>query len=279
MKENSHSPITINSWLARAARQLVNVGITTAQLDAEVLLAHTLRKPRTWLHAHIDEELDPRTIDIAQARLDLRTDRVPLAYIVGHKEFYGYNFRVTTATLIPRPESESLIDLLEHTSATRLEKQTLVDVGTGSGCLGIVAKLKYPHLDVTLVDKSRHALAVAERNAKDLKAEVNLLESDLLESYPQTASIIIANLPYVNPKWERSPETDHEPSLALFADNNGLALIERLIQQTLSKLEKDGFLILEADPEQHEEIKKAAQAAGLILAKIDGYGLLFEKLR
>lgn len=278
MNENSHST-TINSWLARASRQLVNVGIKTAQLDAEVILAHTLRKPRTWLHAHNDAELEPRAIDIAQARLDLRLDRVPLAYIVGHKEFYGYNFRVSTATLIPRPESESLIDLLQLTSANSFEEQNLVDVGTGSGALGIVSKLKYPHLNVTLVDKSRHALAVAEKNSQDLQAQVSLLESDLLESYPQTADIIIANLPYVNPEWERSPETEHEPVMALFAEDNGLALIKKLIQQTLSKLEKDGSLILEADPEQHDAIKAAAQEAGLILVKIDGYGLLFEKLR
>lgn len=279
MNENSHSPTTINSWLARAARHLVNVGISTAQLDAEVLLAHTLRKPRTWLHAHIDDEIDPRTIDIAQARLDLRLDRVPLAYIVGHKEFYGYTFKVTTATLIPRPESESLIDLLENTSVDTLESKRLVDVGTGSGALGIVAKLKYPHTEVTLLDKSRHALAVAEKNASSLHADVDILESNLLDSYSHTADIIIANLPYVNPEWERSPETEHEPAMALFAEENGTALIKKLIQQTLSKLKKDGFLILEADPEQHDEIKKSAQSAGLILAKVDGYGLLFEKLR
>ncbi|NCS82935.1 hypothetical protein GW746_00760, partial [Candidatus Saccharibacteria bacterium] len=91
--------------------------------------------------------------------------------------------------------------------------------------------------------------------------------------------VIIANLPYVDPSWERSPETDHETAEALFAKDNGLALIKTLIKQTDGKLSKSGYLILEADPAQHDEIKKEAGAFGLICAEIDGYALLFEKLR
>lgn len=269
--------MTISEWITTATSFLEKSEIPTARLDAEIILSHTLKKPRTWLHAHNEEKLEPRSIDIAQARLDLRADRVPIAYIIGHKEFYGYSFRVTTATLIPRPESESIIELFKKVKLP--ENADVVDVGTGSGALGITAKLINPEIDITLTDTSRYALAVANKNAKELKAEVRILESNLLERYPATADLIIANLPYVNPEWERSPETNHEPAEALFAENNGLELIFRLIDQTRSKLKIGGAMILEADPEQHASIKEKAEENGLILSEIDGYALLFDKLK
>lgn len=276
-------PTSVNAWLASAVRQLGAAGVPSARLDAELILAHTVRQPRTWLHGHGDDTLDARHIEIANARLDLRLDYVPIAYIIGHKEFYGRKFKVTTATLIPRPESETLIELLGKAVPSNLQliadtPLRLADVGTGSGCLGITAKLEYPELDVTLTDISRHALTVAEENATTLHADVELLQSDLLEAYPFTADIIIANLPYVDPEWQRSKETDHEPAGALFADNHGLALIFRLLLQTKTKLALGGKLILEADPEQHPAIIKEAAKYGLVLSEHQDYGLLFDRL-
>ena len=274
---------TIHDWLIDAHRRLAALNIPSARLDAELILAHTLRKPRTWLHSHGDDTLDSRMREIAGARLDLRLDRVPVAYIIGHKEFYGRRFKVTTATLIPRPESETLIELIDEAlpKNERLIKDRplrLVDVGTGSGNLGITAKLEYPELDVTLIDISRHALNIADDNARAQHAEVETLQSDLLASYPFIADIIVANLPYVNPEWERSPETNHEPASALFATNNGLKLIFDLLVQTKEKLALGGKLILEADPEQHDAIKKEAARHGLVLHTQREYGLLFDKL-
>lgn len=275
--------VRIDDWLADATRQLVFAQVPSARLDAELLLAHTIRKPRTWLHSHGDEALDERRLEIARARLDLRLDRVPVAYIIGHKEFYGRTFKVTTATLIPRPESETLIELLKEllprNEALLTERPLrLVDVGTGSGCLGITAKLEHPELEVALVDTSRHALKIAEENAHALHADVECLQGDLLTSYPYQADFIIANLPYVNPEWERSPETNHEPSLALFAEQNGLALINQLLLQTKDKLAIGGKIILEADPEQHNAIAKEAKKYHLILHTQRDYGIVFEKL-
>ncbi len=274
---------TLAVWISEATQKLQEAGIPSARLDAELLLAHTLRKPRTWLHGHGDDTLDDRTNEIASARLDLRLDRVPVAYIIGHKEFYGHQFKVTTATLIPRPESEVLIELLKE-ALPKNERLIvdrpirLVDVGTGSGSLGITAKLLEPELSVTLIDTSRHALTVAEENASALHAQVDLLQSDLLTSYPYVADSIIANLPYVDTTWERSPETNHEPASALFAPNNGLAYIFDLIAQTKEKLALGGSLILEADPSQHAAIQKEASTCGLILHETQGYGLLFDKV-
>jgi release factor glutamine methyltransferase len=155
----------------------------------------------------------------------------------------------------------------------------LVDVGTGSGILGITAKLEHPELDVTLADVSRHALKVAEQNAHTLHADVTPVQSNLLANYPFVADIIVANLPYVDPEWERSPETDHEPALALFAQKNGLALIFELLLQTKTKLALGGTLILEADPEQHPAIQKEAIKNGLVHVETIEYGIAFEKLK
>lgn len=284
MNENSQPlALAINDWLADAARQLVFADIPSARLDCELILAHTLRKNRSYLHAHPEEILTDRTVQIANARLALRIDRVPVAYIIGHKEFYGRQFAVSTATLIPRPESEALINLLKQAiprNISLLKENTLrlVDVGTGSGALGITAKLQYPELSVTLADISRYALKIAEKNAISLQADVNTLYSNLLADYPFTANIIIANLPYVDPSWERSPETDHEPAGALFAAKGGKALIYELLVQTKTVLASGGSLILEADPEQHPAITAEAKKYGLLLSEQDGYGLLFEKL-
>ncbi len=278
------APLTIKDWLEDATRQLVFEGIPSARLDAELLLSHTLRQSRTWLYGHNDEILDDRTLEIARARLDLRLDRVPVAYIIGHKEFYGRQFKVTTATLIPRPESEALIELLSQAVPKNLALLTekplrLVDVGTGSGILGITAKLEYPELEVTLSDTSRHALKVAEQNAKSLDAHVTILQGNLLAQYPFVADIIIANLPYVDKEWERSPETQHEPAGALFAAQHGLALIYELITQTKTKLVQGGNLILEADPMQHTAIIKAAAQSGLVHVETNDYGILLQKLK
>ena len=284
MNENSlPQALAINDWLADATRQLVFAEIPNSRLDSELILAHTLRKNRSYLHAHPEEILTDRAVEIAHARLSLRLERVPVAYIIGHKEFYGRQFAVTTATLIPRPESEILIELLKQViprniSLLKERVLRLVDVGTGSGNLGITAKLQYPELSVTLSDSSRHALKIAEKNAKDLQADVNILHSNLLADYPFTADIIIANLPYVDEAWQRSPETDHEPAQALFAANNGKALIYELLVCTKNQLINGGSLILEADPEQHVAIIAEAKKYGLLLVRQDGYGLLLEKI-
>lgn len=263
----------INAWLKDAAEQLATVGITSALLDAEIILAHTLKKSRTYLHAHGDDILSLRDNDIANARLDLRLDRTPIAYIIGHKEFYGRMFKVTPAVLIPRPESEDCIELL-NTYSTH-DARTLLDVGTGSGCLGITAKLEHPHLSVTLADISRHALVVAKQNAVSLHADVLTIQSDLLSNTPERYSCIIANLPYVDPSWERSPETNFEPKQALFADNNGVALIMKFLDQTPAHLLANGILILEADPYQHDRIIARASQHGLIHLETMHYALAF----
>lgn len=266
--------ITVDAWLHKDSEILADAMIPSARLDAEIILAHTLRRNRTWLHAHGDELIDPRLLDILNARIQLRLERVPVAYIVGHKEFYGRLFDVRPGVLIPRPESEAIITLLDEIVTTT--PQTLVDVGTGSGCLGITAKLEFPTLQVTLIDIDRPALTVAKKNAEKLGADVSILKSNLLTNYPLTANIVLANLPYVDRSWATSPETRHEPSLALYARKDGLALIEQLIRQLPSRLTPDAFVILESDPRQHELVAHYAQAHQFSLIKTDGFIQLYQ---
>ncbi len=256
--------MTISDWLRSATKQLKNVAIESARLDAELILAHTLRKNRTYLHAHLDEAIDERRHDIANARLELRLDRTPLAYIVGHKEFYGRQFTVTPSVLVPRPESETMIEWLLELTADEITPKKLIDVGTGSGVLGITAKLERPNLDVILSDIDEKALTVARRNADTLHADVYIQRGNLLSAQGFTLDYILANLPYVDDAWtDTSPELRHEPPRALYAENGGLRLIDQLIPQLARWLAIDGIALLEADPSQHHHIDSIAKQHNL----------------
>ena len=270
--------MNISTWLKNATKQLKDIGIDSSRLDAELILAETLHKNRTFLHAHLDEVIDSRRLDIANARLQLRLERVPIAYILGRQEFYGREFIVTPHVLIPRPESESMIELFLEVSAEDISGQSsLIDIGTGSGCLGITAKLERPDIDVTLVDISEPALNVASKNAEKLEASVNIQRQNLLYGQIRPLNYILANLPYVDGEWQVSPETDYEPELALYADNDGLELIFELIDQTPRHLVSDGWLILEADPRQHQAITDYASKSNLSLFKSQGFCLVLRR--
>lgn len=275
--------MTISEWIHQTTAALKSAGIASARLDTEIILAHTLKKQRTYLHAHGEEILSRRTLDIADARAALRLDRTPIAYIIGHKEFYGRLFKVSPATLIPRPESETIITLLKelspssHSLLQEAPKQ-LVDIGTGSGCLGITAKLEMPELNVTLLDISNHALNVAEKNARSLKAEVAIQKSNLLGDYPLRPDIILANLPYVDPEWERSPETEFEPKEALFAHDYGLYLIKNLLEEAGRRTASGCLMFLEADPRQHKAIVAYSKNHGFLLRENRDFIVVLEKL-
>ena len=264
----------ISEWLKIATKSLKTANIPSARLDAELILANTLRKNRTYLHAHLDEEIDPRRFDIANARLDLRLDRVPIAYILGYKEFYGHKFTVSPSVLIPRPESEDLISLFLELTASEIAEKVLIDVGTGSGCLGITAKLERSNLSVILSDISKPALNIAEKNANALNADVHIQQQSLLNGQLRPVDYIFANLPYVDKSWDVSPELQYEPEIALFAEDEGLKLILQLISQAPKCLTPDGLLFIEADPQQHNRIIDEATKKGFIKERILNYILV-----
>ncbi len=264
----------ISEWLKIATKSLKTANIPSARLDAELILANTLRKNRTYLHAHLDEEIDPRRFDIANARLDLRLDRVPIAYILGYKEFYGRRFTVSPSVLIPRPESEDLISLFLELTASEIAEKVLIDVGAGSGCLGITAKLERSNLSVILSDISKPALNIAEKNANALNADVHIQQQSLLNGQLKPVDYIFANLPYVDKNWDVSPELQYEPEIALFAEDEGLKLILQLISQAPRCLTPEGLLFIEADPQQHNRIIDEAVKNGFAKERVLNYILV-----
>lgn len=264
----------ISEWLKIATKSLKTANIPSARLDAELILANTLRKNRTYLHAHLDEEIDPRRFDIANARLDLRLDRVPIAYILGYKEFYGRRFTVSPSVLIPRPESEDLISLFLELTASEIAEKVLIDVGAGSGCLGITAKLERSNLSVILSDISKPALNIAEKNANALNADVHIQQQSLLNGQLRPVDYIFANLPYVDKNWDVSPELQYEPEIALFAEEEGLKLILQLISQAPRCLTPEGLLFIEADPQQHNRIIDEAVKNGFVKERVLNYILV-----
>lgn len=262
--------MTIQRWIIDATGRLIEAGIPSARLDALVLLSDELGQTKAQLLAHDDELLSQEQFDNLEMKLQRRTAREPMAYIRGYQEFYGRDFTVTSAVLIPRPETETLIELLEALDVEQLP--TLVDIGTGSGAIAVTVKLEHPDWHVIATDVSNDALEVARHNASRLGADITFLQGSLLEAISDPVDIIAANLPYVDQAWERfSPETDYEPPLALFADNNGLQLIYDLLDQAPGILTDTGHILLEADPEQHDAIISYAKTKSLQHVSTEGY--------
>lgn len=233
-------PQTVKTWL---------VSQTVDRLDAELILSHVLKCERTWLVTHDDYELPDDSLKRADELAARRGKHEPLAYITGRREFYGRQFTVTPDVLIPRPETEQLVEAVKG-----LAGHSILDVGTGSGAIAITLALDLPHAKVTATDISPPALKIARQNAKTLGANVKLVESDLLKNISDSFDIIVANLPYVAHDWQVSPSTKYEPALALFANDAGEYLLKKLVLEAPGNLNSGGFLALEMDPRQVENI-------------------------
>lgn len=216
----------------------------------------------------------------------------PEAYKKGVQDFYGRDFIVSPDVLIPRPETEAIIDSVlnlagvaylpgvKPAKAKLPRKMRVLDVGTGSGCLAVTVKLELSEADVSACDLSEKALVVARQNAAKYGVEIDFVHSNLLDRMDNNFDVIMANLPYVDEAWDwlDKEALGAEPAMALYAADNGLALIKKLIDQIIKRKETgfvDKYLILEADPCQHEEIKKYALAQGLEHIETRGFVLLF----
>ena len=230
------------------------------RLDGELIVAEVLGKDRAFLHAHPEYDIKKGELDQIRAMINRRRLGEPLAYILGRKEFYGRNFKVTPNTLIPRPETESLV-----TEIISLRPRDILDVGTGSGCIAITLAKELPEAKITAVDISEDALAVARENAQNYGVNIEFRQSDLLKNLAKTEKydLIVANLPYVDENWDwLGAEINFEPKNALYAKDGGLEFIKKLIDQAPDYLNPDACLVLEADSSQHQEIIKYAQRTG-----------------
>ena len=240
--------------LHEATEALRAAGIEDARLEAEVLLRHTLHLDRASLYARLQEDLSAAGQASFHSLVARRLAREPTAYIVGQREFYGLDLETTPVALIPRPETELLVEEA-IARAGRFERPLIVDVGTGNSAIAVALAVHLPQAALVAIDLSREALALAVRNARRHGAEnrISFLQADLLAPLAQPADIIVANLPYVSSgDWEALlPEIrEHEPRAALDGGPDGLREIERLLGQAPSCLRPGGSLLVELGPPQ-----------------------------
>ncbi len=258
----------IQDALLWATERLAAAGCETPRLDAEVLLCECAGVERAFLLAHATDAVPADAWPRFQAWIARREKREPLAYITGHREFYGMDFAVTPAVLVPRPETEHVVDeVLALARARHRGGQPILiaDVGTGSGAIAIALAAHLPHAQVCALDASREALEVAWRNAErhGVLTRMCLVQSDLLEHLPWAVDILVANLPYVaDDEWPAlAPEIRfHEPVQALRGGRNGLDLIRRLLAQAPARIRPGGAVVLEIGAGQAPEVRRAAQA-------------------
>lgn len=267
----------IQTWLKQAREQLQQAGIDSSALDARLIMQDVLDKSSEWIIAHDDDDLKTTMIERLNKKLHQRIDRIPLAYIVGSKQFYGRSFTVNNNVLIPRPESETVISSLLELVA-REDAYTILDVGTGSGCLAISAQLELPHCTVIATDISTEALEVAHENAKSLEAPVQFFNADLL-NVPASVrpDIILANLPYVPDGLITSEEITNEPSLALFSGDDGMDHYRTMWGQLVNFRPKPHYILTESLASQHAAQKELAKTASYSLLKTTDLIQIFER--
>jgi release factor glutamine methyltransferase len=251
--------VTVGDAVHRAAANLGAAGIEDARIEAEVLLAHALAAPgsrfgRAQVLASLLERVPERTQRRFERLLGRRQSREPLAYIVAHREFYGLEIGCRAGALIPRPETELLVDIAIGEARSRGGELRVADVGTGSGCISIAIARNAPRTAVTAIERSPEALALARANvsAHGLETRVRVVEGDLLQG-TEMFDVIVGNLPYVaGSAWDAlQPEIrEHEPRGAIVGGERGTELIERLLGQSPAYLAAGGVLALEIDSSQ-----------------------------
>jgi release factor glutamine methyltransferase len=255
--------VTFIEAINRAASQLAAAGVTTARLDAEVLLRYAITRDRAWLLAHMQEELADDHRDSFERAVARRVRREPLQYITGRQEFWGLEFMVTPDVLIPRPETELIIESAVRSVRDRNRPQRIIDLCTGSGCIAVCLAKELPQARILATDTSSQAISVARGNARQngVADRIRFLEGDLFSPLEELdihgqVDIIVSNPPYV-PSGDFSalqPEVrDYEPKMALLAGPDGTQVQRRIINEASRFLMNHGLLIVEmglgqADP-------------------------------
>ncbi len=275
---------TISRLLQQAYIMLADTS-DTPQLDAQLLLAHLLDQPRSWLYAHDTDTVPAAIAHRFQQLIQRRVQGEPVAYLTGQQDFYGLSFRVTPDVLIPRPETELLVDLSlklaengdfssENAAFHAAEKINLeknrgiplrvIDLGTGSGAIAITLKSLRPHWQVAASDLSLAALKVAQDNAHRHKADIDFRQGSWLTPFAgERFHLIISNPPYIDPA---DPHLEgsirFEPRTALVSDQNGLADLAAIVEQAPEHLHEGGWLLLEHGFDQAEAVQALLRQRG-----------------
>ncbi len=258
-------PETVKQVAARLAETLESHGIPESLLEAEVLLRQALGYGRAHLYSSLNDAVDEKSLRRVEILIERRIGRQPLAYIIGRREFYGLEFSVSPAVLIPRQETELLVDIALEFARQRSEDGiSVADIGTGSGAIAVALAVNLPNAQLYATDCSKSALAVADRNRRKhgVAHRVCLLEGDLLLPLSQPVDLIISNPPYIatNLMPGLAPEVRMEPRVALDGGEGGIEVIRRLFVQAPSKLKAGGCLIVEISPEQLNAVCEMARA-------------------
>lgn len=268
---STSAPWTVGRLLQWTVDYLKSHGSDSPRLDTELLLAQAMGCKKIELYTRFEEEPIESVRTAFRALVKRRAEGEPVAYLVGHREFYSLDFRVTPDVLIPRPETEhvvvNLLDLAK--SKPKDTPWTIADVGTGSGILAVCVAKNLPAARVTALDISPAALAVAKENAEKhgVVSRIEFIESDLFGKLPaeKKFDFIVSNPPYVaeGDTETLSPEVrKFEPHTALFAGPKGTEVIERLIPQSAERLKPNGQLLMEISPMIEDKVRKLIEADG-----------------
>lgn len=268
--------MTLIEAIHNAATKFSAAGISTARLDAELLLAVLAEKDRAWLLSHMHDPLDEEIRGKYETIVQRRAKREPLQYIVGNQEFYGLDFVVTPDVLIPRPETELLVELALKIIGNYNRQTTIVDLCTGSGCIAVSLARTAEQLNILAIDKSPRALNVAKKNAlrHDVANCIRFLEGDLLQPLEMLdirnhVDMIVSNPPYV-PTTDYpalQPEVrDFEPEMALIAGLDGTEMHRKIIETAPAYLKRHGALIMEMGMGQAELLLEMIRASDAFIA-------------
>lgn len=258
--------MTTEDWLINATSRLDSAGISTARLDALIMLEDATGKNRAQVLVDDSLILTDEQISVLNGWLERRNTHEPLAYIRQKSEFYGRQFYIDHRVLQPRPESETMIDLLKTLTAA-----TILDVGTGSGALGITAALE-TKATVSLLELDDDARAVAEHNVGLFKLDLPVIKSDLLNNAPGHYDVLLCNLPYVPLAHTINEAATHEPAMAIFGGEDGLDPYRRLFAQADAD-----YILTESLPPQHTALAAIAAQHGFRLLQTEDFIQLFQR--
>ncbi len=261
----------IKDALKKAVEKLKKAGIETPVLDAQILLSYILKIPRWKLIIKENEELSQEIVEKFFKLVEKRANRTPIAYITGEKEFYGLPFKVEEGVLIPRPETEILVEEVLKRIKNR-KNPTGIEVGVGSGCISISLLKNKPDLRMIATDISEKAVKTAKENAKihGVDERLSIIKTDKLKSIKGKYDFIVSNPPYI-PQYEYEslqPEVKKEPKEALIAKDEGLEFYKDIINEGYKLLKENGFFAFEVGYNQAEKVEKLLQKKGLKTEKV-----------